>query len=528
MITPKLIALTALTVLAASPVHAVVVAPPANDHFANAIALSAGSSTVNGISATAQLGESDHFTFGGARGATHSVWWKFTPTFNGFVQIDTHGSAYDTVLSVYTGTTLPTLRRVAQNDDDSAIVAGPHTSIVTIPVTKGVIYRIAVDGFSGDVTGSTTLNITYLRINTPRTYQTALMGAQDQEDNGLLSFTTTTSSLVTGRLVLGAHNYPFTGAVTVDGRLVASVNRPGQQPALLDLTVGANSQGNVSGPATGTVKIGSEVTSVTAYPAGIFTAAAPCPRYALNRHYNYAVAASEALGHGVATVTVGITGVCTTSGTLADGTAFAFSSPLLDDSGSTNGNIGTGGSYCYHLPLYASKGQITGSATFDATHSPTAVTGTMQWFRPAPAASVAFLPQGINGSELTTFGNFYTPPTPTHRVDATFDVSNGLCSLNIGSLDFQAFTKNNLLLSASNVFTYGPSNPNLVKLAVSTGSGILTGSVKLVSATPAGPTKSSTVKGIVINYPGYTRQFYGYATSTTGTATLTLSANVAN
>ncbi|MDB6074224.1 MAG: hlyA 5, partial [Verrucomicrobiaceae bacterium] len=349
MITPKLLALTAFAALASSPLQAVVAAPPANDNFVNAIALSAGSSTVNGILATAQAGEPDHYTFGGARGATHSVWWKFTPTFNGLVQIDTRGSDYDTVLAVYTGATLPTLHRVAQ-DDDSGSASIPRTSLVTIPVTKGVIYRIAVDGISGDVTGLTTLNITTLRINTPRTYQTALIGALDKEDNGLLTLVTTTSSLVTGKLQLGAHGYPFTGAVDIDGHLLASINRPGQQAALLNVTVGTNTQGNVSGPATGSLKVGGNTNTITAYPAGIFTAAAPCPRYVLNRHYNYAIGKSEALGYGVATVTVGITGVCTTSGTLADGTVFAFTSPLLEDSSSSNGNIGTGGSYCYHLP----------------------------------------------------------------------------------------------------------------------------------------------------------------------------------
>lgn len=518
----KLIALATLLGFA-SPALSLAVAP-ANDQFANAIALSSGSSTIDGTLATAQPGEPDHYTFGGARGASHSLWWKFTPTFSGFVQIDSKGSAYDTVLSVYTGTTFPTLRRVAQDDDSGSSVV-PRTSLVTIPVTKGVVYRIAVDGLSGAVTGSTTLNITTLRINTPRTYQTALHGALLQEDNGLLTLVTTTSSLVTGKLQLGSHSYPFTGATDIDGHLVASVNRPGQQAALLDLTIGSNFQGNVSGPASGSVKVGSTITTITAYPAGIFTSAAPCPRYALNRHYNYAMAATGSVGFGVATVTVGITGTCTSSGTLADGAAFAFSSPLLDDSGSTDGNIGTGGSYCYHLPLYAGKGQITGVASFDATDSPVSVSGTVQWFRPAPATSVAFLPDGINGSEVATFGNFYTPPAPAHRVDSEFDTANGHGTLNIAALDFQALTKSDLLLSTSNVFSYGATNPNLVKLAVNTSTGILTGTVKLVSATPAGPTKISTVKGIIINYPAFTREFYGFATGTTGTSTLFLSPN---
>ena len=519
MIPTKLTTLAALAVFAASSSGAPI-APPTNDNFANAIALASGTSTVDGTSATAQPGEPDHYTFGGARKATHSVWWKFTPTFSGFVQFDTKGSVYDTVLSVYTGPSLPSLHRVAQNDDSGA-VGSPKTSLVTIAVTKGVTYHIAVDGFSGDVTGTTTLNLTILRINTPRTYQTALLGSPLQEDNGLLTLTTTTSSLVTGKLQLGAHAYSFAGAAAIDGHFLASINRPGQQPVLLDVTIGSNLDGAVFGPTTGTIKVGDNSLKITANPAALFTAAAPCPRQG---RYVQAFANTGAVGAGVASYIVGATGTITTTGTLADGSAFAFSAPVLDDSGSANGAIGTGGSYCYHLPLYSSQGQITGTASFDATKTPTAVTGTMQWYRPAPAASVAFLPLGIEGSVVTSFGNQYTPPPPTKRVDTTFDNapvgSSGAATLQIASLDFPSFTKSDLFLSTSNFFSYGASNPNLVKLQVSTDTGILTGSVKLVGAT-----KLSLLKGVIINYPGYTTEFYGFATSTTGSSSLQLFAN---
>src|SRR3569623_777025 len=132
MIKTTILTLAALISLA-GPVAAAVVSPPQNDNFANAITLSAGSSTVDGSLATAQPGEPDHFTYGGALHATHSVWWKFTPTFNGYVQVDTKGSTYDTVLSVYVGTTLTTLKRTAQ-DDDSGSAPPPKPSLVKIAV----------------------------------------------------------------------------------------------------------------------------------------------------------------------------------------------------------------------------------------------------------------------------------------------------------------------------------------------------------------------------------------------------------
>ncbi len=516
MIKPKILILAAAIALT-GPAFAVVVSPPPNDNFANAIALSAGSSSVNGTSATAQPGEPDHFTYGGALHATHSVWWKFTPTINGYVQVDTRGSGYDTVLSVYVGTTLTTLKRIAQ-DDDSGNATPPKTSLVKIAVVKGVTYRIAVDGLSGDVTGPTTVNLTYLRINQPRTYQTAVFGALYKEDNGMLSFATTTSSVVTGKLRLGAASYSFTGAVDMDGHMLASIDRPGLLPVLLDVTVGSNFQGTVFGPAVGSLKIGDNVNSITANPVAVFTTVNPCPRWG---RYVQAIQNTGAVGFGVTSFIVAKTGVVTATGTLADGTAFVYTASVLDDSGTDTGIIGNGGSFCYHLPMYLNQGQITGSSTFDAGNSPTSLGGTLQWFRPAPAANVAFLPQGINGSEVDTFGNRYEPPGPTHRVDPVFDNapvgSSGHAVLQTGDdLDYPPFTKSDLFLSTSNVFSYGSSNPNLVKLAVSTDTGVISGTMKL--ATNAA--KLSTVKGVIINYPMYTVQFYGFATSTTGTTTL--------
>ena len=504
--------MAAATLAALSSAEAQAPAGPANDNFANAIALAAGSSTVDGTAATAQPGEPPHYTHGGSLKATHSVWWKFVSPFNGFIQIDTAGSAYDTVLSVYTGSKVTALSRVAQNDD--ADVTPPvKTSLVSIAVTKGVTYHIAVDGFSSDVTGSTTLNITYLRINSAKTYEVALTDAPSSEDNGLLVFSTTSSSLVTGKVITGTHGYPFTAAVSVDGHLIASVDRPGLAPVLMDLTVGTDYQGNVFGPAAGAVAVGQTSSSVTAYPAISYTNASPCPRAG---RYNYAVNATGAVGYGVASVTVSKTGVCTSSGTLADGSAFVFSAPLLDNSGSANSDIGTGGSYCYHSVLSHAQGQITGSATFDATKSPVAVGGSLLWYRPAPKVGTAFLPYGIFGSSVTTFGNQYLPPTATHRVDPAFDVTSGACTLDIASLDFPAVSAP-LTLSTSNTFPAGVA-PNLINLKVATATGIVSGTVKLINS----PTsyKIASVLGIVVNYPGFTPQFYGFAGGITGTSTV--------
>jgi formylglycine-generating enzyme required for sulfatase activity len=76
-------------------------AAPANDNFANAENLDGSSATAKGSSqdATAESGEPAH----AGQPATKSVWWKWTAPGNGSCTIDTKGSAFDTVLAVYTG-----------------------------------------------------------------------------------------------------------------------------------------------------------------------------------------------------------------------------------------------------------------------------------------------------------------------------------------------------------------------------------------------------------------------------------------
>jgi hypothetical protein len=75
-----------------------------------------------------------------------SVWWQWQATRSGPVTIETLGSSFDTLLGVYTGTTLSNLVLVASNDDVSSTVS---TSQVTFPAQAGMTYQIVVDGVDG-------------------------------------------------------------------------------------------------------------------------------------------------------------------------------------------------------------------------------------------------------------------------------------------------------------------------------------------------------------------------------------------
>jgi len=127
---------------------------PANDLFENRIALSGTSATASGtnVKATRQAGEPRHAGNAGGR----SVWWTWTAPASGTVTIDTLGSKFDTLLAVYTGTSVSALTPVASNDD--APNAGV-TSKVSFAATAGRAYPIAVDGYGG-ASGSIVLRLT--------------------------------------------------------------------------------------------------------------------------------------------------------------------------------------------------------------------------------------------------------------------------------------------------------------------------------------------------------------------------------
>jgi uncharacterized repeat protein (TIGR01451 family) len=120
------------------------VGAPVNDLFAAAAYLAGDSGVVTGTNynATKETDEPDHAGNAGGK----SVWWKWTASFTGVATIDTHGSGFDTLLGVYTGTELSGLNQVAANDNDGS--AG-GTSSVAFTAAAGTEYHITVDGYGG-------------------------------------------------------------------------------------------------------------------------------------------------------------------------------------------------------------------------------------------------------------------------------------------------------------------------------------------------------------------------------------------
>ena len=124
---------------------------PNNDSFACAATIGGPSDTRTGsnVGYTGEVGEPVSSCGGGA---PNTAWWNWTAPGSGNVTIDTFGSSFDTVLAVYTGSSVAGLTQVVCNDDTSGL-----QSQVRFPAVGGTTYRIQVDGFN-TATGAITLH----------------------------------------------------------------------------------------------------------------------------------------------------------------------------------------------------------------------------------------------------------------------------------------------------------------------------------------------------------------------------------
>lgn len=117
-----------------------------------------GSQIFNSFGSNTEEGEPQHCgVIGGS-----SQWTSYTPEADGFLTLTTDGSDFDTVLAVYTGNAadFATLTPVACDNDGGT---DGKDSKVVVPIIRGTVYYIAVDGVNG-ATG--TANLTY-RLEAP-------------------------------------------------------------------------------------------------------------------------------------------------------------------------------------------------------------------------------------------------------------------------------------------------------------------------------------------------------------------------
>lgn len=129
---------------------------PANNNFPPLAKVPDAGGTVFGDNtfATMEFGEPIH---AGVSSVANSVWWNFAPTRSGVVLVDTAGSAFDTVVAVYTGNVLTALTNLAATNDVGVIQQG----FVNVPVVAGTTYRIAVASASTNSVGQIRLRVQF-------------------------------------------------------------------------------------------------------------------------------------------------------------------------------------------------------------------------------------------------------------------------------------------------------------------------------------------------------------------------------
>ena len=138
---------------------------PTNDDFSNRIPLVGANVTTTSSNQRSTVQQNEPSLLAQS---SHSVWWTWTAPRSGSVTISLAGSSFDTVLGVYTGTTISTLTEAATNDD----IEAANTSKVTFNATAGTAYQICVDGY-GDAQGNIQMSILQAGASAPQNDQFA-------------------------------------------------------------------------------------------------------------------------------------------------------------------------------------------------------------------------------------------------------------------------------------------------------------------------------------------------------------------
>ena len=129
-----------------------------NDYFVGRTLLDPdnGLVTSSNIAATREVGEpAVNFS-----GTYRTLWYTFVPPADGALTVDLAGSSFDTVVGVYTGTSVSALTKVAENDDED-LANGILSSKLALQVSSGTPYHLQVGSY-WDTGGSIRMSTTFL------------------------------------------------------------------------------------------------------------------------------------------------------------------------------------------------------------------------------------------------------------------------------------------------------------------------------------------------------------------------------
>jgi hypothetical protein len=254
--------------------------PPANDNFLDSEVLSSdsGATSANTLSASTEVGEPLH----AGRGPFKSIWYKFTPASSGKLVVNTHGSTFDTVLAMYTGSAVGQLTKVASNDDDS--LANGNSGLTAIPLTGGVTCWIAVAGYRVTSFGDVVLNWSFtpaarpsLVITTPHGLANLPNGTNWFSAGSSMSVSITNLLPILGGTQFVCRGWTGTGSVPASGTSTSTPVFALTNNSTITWTWQTNCLLNVNDPGNGTVSTNSgwfplsTNVVVTATPSPYFT-----------------------------------------------------------------------------------------------------------------------------------------------------------------------------------------------------------------------------------------------------------------
>ncbi len=138
----------------------------ANDECSNGTVIPGNVTTYNPptystVTADAETCDNIESCESGGVGVSNSVWYSYTPDADGTIEINTQGSNYNTVLSVWSGCRFPVGQICAGGgtqlacNDNAPEFGNPTWSRVFLDVTAGTIYRIKVADFNTTSGGGT-------------------------------------------------------------------------------------------------------------------------------------------------------------------------------------------------------------------------------------------------------------------------------------------------------------------------------------------------------------------------------------
>jgi len=144
---------TVTTTTVTLPTFSVIAPPPVNNNFASAINITSttfadtkdsSGATTETNDPTPACAQSVQIPF--VTGRSNTIWYKVVPTGSGLANIDTIGSSYDSVLSVWSGTSQTALTAVACNDDiNPGIVT--ESQLTNLTLNAGTTYFIMASSF---------------------------------------------------------------------------------------------------------------------------------------------------------------------------------------------------------------------------------------------------------------------------------------------------------------------------------------------------------------------------------------------